>query len=84
MKRKKDWYNRFFDGLYQQVLGTQFEDGKTLHQACVVKRLLKVRKGQRVLDVPCGMGRLTVPLAEAGLKMTGVDPTSRFIAKAQC
>jgi len=83
MKRKKDWYNGFFDGLYTQVLGTQFEDGKTLHQARVVKKLLKARKGQRVLDVPCGMGRLTIPLAKAGLEMTGVDLAPHFIAKAR-
>ena len=83
MKRKRDWYNRFFDGLYQQVLGTQFEDHRTLQQARVVKKLLGVRKGQRVLDVPCGLGRVTIPLAKAGLEMTGVDLTPHFIRKAR-
>jgi SAM-dependent methyltransferase len=36
-----------------------------------------------VLDVPCGQGRLTLPLARSGLVMTGVDLTGAYLAKAR-
>jgi len=76
------WYERFFDGLYGRVLSSQFERAKSLEQARVIKRLLRVRRGQKVLDVPCGQGRITLPLARAGLAMTGVDLTRAYLTKA--
>jgi SAM-dependent methyltransferase len=36
-----------------------------------------------VLDLACGMGRLTIPLAKAGMEMTGVDLTARYIRRAR-
>jgi len=77
-----DWTNRFFSGLYAEVLDQQFDPARSLREARLVKRLLRARRGQKVLDVPCGMGRLTIPLARMGLDMTGVDITPRFIRKA--
>ncbi|MEV7124423.1 methyltransferase domain-containing protein [Streptomyces sp. NPDC093260] len=35
--------------------------------------LSKVRAGQKVLDIGCGTGRFTVPMAAAGAKVTGLD-----------
>lgn len=41
--------------------------------------LLALKPGDRVLDVGCGPGRHSVPLAEAGLAVTGVDVSQRFL-----
>jgi SAM-dependent methyltransferase len=41
--------------------------------------LLNLPKGARVLDVGCGPGRHAVPLAAAGLAVTGVDVSQRFL-----
>ncbi|MEU6194012.1 methyltransferase domain-containing protein [Streptomyces sp. NPDC047061] len=35
--------------------------------------LSKVRAGQKVLDIGCGTGRFTVPMAAAGAQVTGLD-----------
>ncbi|GAB2878839.1 hypothetical protein GCM10027074_53890 [Streptomyces deserti] len=35
--------------------------------------LNKVKAGQRVLDMGCGTGRFTVPMAERGAQVTGLD-----------
>jgi len=82
MVRRLGWYNRFFSGLYTRVLGEQFSSRQTMEQVRLVKRLLRLRRGQTVLDVPCGQGRLTIPLARAGLRMTGVDLTPSYLRAA--
>lgn len=41
--------------------------------------VLGLDPGQRVLDVGCGPGRHAVALAEAGLSVTGVDASRRFL-----
>jgi SAM-dependent methyltransferase len=44
--------------------------------------LMKLRKGARLLDVGCGPGRHSVLFAKAGLAVTGVDVSSRFLELA--
>ncbi|MGH2750551.1 MAG: class I SAM-dependent methyltransferase [Actinomycetota bacterium] len=41
--------------------------------------LLRLRKGARLLDVGCGPGRHAVAFAQAGLEVTGVDVSERFL-----
>ena len=75
-----EWFETFFDGLYAKVLPDAHSGQHAVAQARIVKRLLRARKGQRVLDVPCGNGRLTIPLAQMGLSMTGVDLSVPYLA----
>jgi SAM-dependent methyltransferase len=56
--------------------------GFTKGTAQEVRFLLEVMSlppGARVLDVGCGPGRHVVPFAEAGLSVTGVDVSRRFL-----
>jgi len=78
-----EWFDNFFSGIYAKVLPNVFSDKDTTHHVHIVKRLLRLRKGQSVLDVPCGMGRLTIPLAKMGVEMTGVDLTAPYIRRAR-
>lgn len=78
-----EWFEEFFGGLYAKVLPKVFDEAQTREDVRVVKRLLRLRKGQRVLDIPCGMGRLAVPMARMGLAMTGVDLTRSYVRRAR-
>jgi SAM-dependent methyltransferase len=40
------------------------------------------RAGSRVLELACGTGRLTVPLAQAGLTITGLDLSAEMLARS--
>ncbi len=39
--------------------------------------------GSRLLDIACGTGKMTVPLAEMGYVMTGVDLSEEMLSKAE-
>jgi len=78
-----EWPRRYFSDLYGRQLAAQFTREQSEKQARVVARALRLRKGMRVLDMPCGFGRLTLPLARRGLAMTGVDLTSSYLAMAR-
>jgi SAM-dependent methyltransferase len=43
---------------------------------------LALKPGQRLLDVGCGPGRHSVALAQAGLAVTGIDISARFLQVA--
>jgi len=67
-----------------------FEPGLWLHgdetgrkEAAALKRLLRLRRGQSVLDAPCGAGRIAFHLAKAGCRVTGVDRMVSFVARAR-
>jgi SAM-dependent methyltransferase len=44
--------------------------------------LLALPRGARILDVGCGPGRHSVPLAQAGYRVTGIDVSLRFLELA--
>jgi ubiquinone/menaquinone biosynthesis C-methylase UbiE len=82
-KKRPEWFETFFGGLYSRVLAAQFDTARTLAQARLVRRVLGLRKGQKVLDCPCGQGRLTIPLAGMGLRVAGLDLTGSFLRSAR-
>jgi SAM-dependent methyltransferase len=64
---------------YAGVLGDEHSDAS----AAVVARLLALRPGMRVLDVPCGEGRIAGRLADRGCEVIGVDSSERFLLLAR-
>lgn len=40
-------------------------------------------RGGHVLDLACGTGRLTIPMAQAGLQVTGGDLSAKMLERAQ-
>jgi SAM-dependent methyltransferase len=51
----------------------------TQHEVDFLLELLNLSPGSRVLDVGCGPGRHAVMLAQAGMNVTGVDVSRRFL-----
>jgi len=44
---------------------------------------LELKQGSRVLDVPCGEGRLALQLAQRGCQLTGIDITDELLDLAR-
>jgi SAM-dependent methyltransferase len=51
--------------------------------AARVYRALDLAPGARVLDVPCGTGRIAIRLADRGLTVVGVDAIAAFLGAAR-
>jgi len=41
--------------------------------------VLKIKNRSEILDIPCGFGRLAIPLARKGFRLSGVDISEQFI-----
>ncbi|PSQ16349.1 class I SAM-dependent methyltransferase [Halobacteriales archaeon QS_8_69_26] len=52
-------------------------------EAGFVAGALDLSAGDRVLDVPCGHGRISNPLAERGIEVAGIDATEGFLDRAR-
>jgi ubiquinone/menaquinone biosynthesis C-methylase UbiE len=46
--------------------------------------LQRVHPGETVLDMGCGTGRFTVPMAESGAEVTGYDISPAMLERLQC
>ncbi len=77
------WWQSFFDADYLRVWGPAFTAEQSAAQADLIWKLLGLREGSRVLDVPCGYGRLSRPLAERGAVVLGVDQSADLLAAAE-
>jgi SAM-dependent methyltransferase len=73
----KEWFRVFDDSLWLKP------DEVGREEAAFIRRVLRLRKGKKVLDAPCGAGRISIHLARAGCVITGVDLRHKFIRRAR-
>jgi len=83
MSDNNEWWQGFFDGLYQEVHQRLYSEESTVKEVEMIKKYLDLKSGSEILDVPCGNGRLTVELATRGYKTTGYDITEPYLAVAK-
>ncbi len=83
-QERAEWWRSFFDADYLRVWGPAFTVEQSAAQAELIWKLLDLRAGSRVLDAPCGYGRLSRPLAERGAVVAGVDQSADLLAQAEC
>lgn len=77
-----EWYRSFFGQAYLDVYGHLLTEESSEAEAKFVIRALDLKPGDRVLDLCCGTGRHAVPLARAGLRVTGLDMSEEYLAIA--
>ena len=73
----KDWTKTFAEDLWLKP------DEVGADEADFIRRALRLRKGSKVLDAPCGAGRIAIHLAHAGCVVTGIDLRASFIQRAE-
>ena len=77
------WFEDFFHGITLDLWRKAIPPNQTKAEAAFLIKVLNCASGARVLDVPCGNGRLSFELAKHGLRVTGVDISQEFIEEAR-
>lgn len=77
------WWENFFDDDYIRIWGASLTAERTAQQAEGIWQLLGLHEGSRVLDAPCGYGRISRLLAQRGAIVLGVDQSEVLLARAE-
>ena len=78
-----NWWQDFFDADYIHIWSEFISPEKTAAEVDGLWQLLGLREGSRVLDAPCGYGRLSRPLAARGAIVVGLDQSAALLDHAE-
>jgi SAM-dependent methyltransferase len=76
-------WDALFSDFYLRAFADDARAEETEAQALAAVRLAGCPEGGDLLDVPCGFGRHSVPLARAGYHVVGVDRSQALIEEAR-
>jgi ubiquinone/menaquinone biosynthesis C-methylase UbiE len=76
-------WDAFFDDFYLRAYADDERDAEAEAQALAAAKLAGCPADGEVLDVPCGFGRHSIPLARAGYHVTGADRSKILLAEAE-
>ncbi len=77
------WWEEFFDEHYLDLYEPYLTPERTAREVEGVSQILGLPRGAKVLDLCCGHGRHTIPLATAGYQVTGLDLSEVFLRRAR-
>ena len=78
-----NWWENFFHGVALDFWRAVLSPEQTRAEADFIEKKLLLRPNAKVIDVPCGNGRLAIELARRGYQPTGIDIAPEFIAEAK-
>jgi ubiquinone/menaquinone biosynthesis C-methylase UbiE len=78
---EREWWRRIFNASYPRVFS--YMEQYVEQDLAFLKDTLELRPGMTVLDMCCGYGRHSIPLALLGLRVTGVDCSAAQIREAR-
>ena len=86
--RRRRWpcpstWRRTFSDDYPYFYAESIDDEHSDSDTSEILRVLDLPPGSRILDAPCGHGRIARRLGAAGMDVTGVDVTPAYIEEAR-
>ena len=66
--------------VYPSEYGDNWRDRR--EKACILECVSRIPAGAKVLDLPCGTGRMTKLLVERGYRVTGADVSQAMLSRA--
>jgi SAM-dependent methyltransferase len=80
---ERDYWDELFDEMYLLTYAELDRGGPDEEQALAAARLAECEPGADVLDAPCGYGRHSIPLAQAGYHVVGLDRSEVLLEEAR-
>lgn len=77
------WWTNFFEGQALEFWRHAYTRDESRGQAADIARALRIAPGERVLDVPCGNGRLALEFAARGARVSGLDACEDLLGEAR-
>jgi SAM-dependent methyltransferase len=77
------WYREFFGEEYFRLFDGALTPERTAREVEGIVKLLNLPPGSQILDLCCGHGRIAIPLAQRGYRMTGLDLSEPFLERAK-
>jgi len=81
--RRREWFDD--ESFWREFYPFMFPERRFAEAGEEIPKLLRLARppGRSVLDLCCGPGRFSVPLARRGFRVTGVDRTDFLLGKAR-
>ena len=79
MKKNKGWRDEFY-AAFRPVFGKIPQKTTNTEVRFIIDKM-NLKAGSKFLDCQCGIGRIALPLAKAGIKVTGVDITKSYLSE---
>ena len=76
-------FDELFDQDYLEFYAAELNDDTNDDEAHTIAELLQLQPGMRILDLPCGHGRIARRLAAMGADVTGIDRSEPFLDHAR-
>ena len=83
MSDQASWWQDFFSGSALDFVKYSRDEENTQEEADFVQQALGLPLGAKVLDVPCGGGRLSLEMASRGYRVTSVDISLTLLEAAR-
>ena len=80
---EKAWYESYFGEDYLDIHRDDLNHELAQAQVEGIASLLELKPGARILDLACGHGRHSIPLAKLGFDVTGYDLSEIFLDRAR-
>jgi SAM-dependent methyltransferase len=77
------WYCEFFGEEYFRLFESVLTPERAAREVEGIVDLLRLPPGSRILDLGCGHGRIAIPLAQRGYRVTGLDLSAVFLERAR-
>jgi len=77
------WWETFFDDRYLRLFGPLASPEATQQQVEGILAYLGLDPGASILDLACGYGRIAIPLARRGFRVTGLDLSETLLGQAR-
>lgn len=77
------WQRLYADETFSWIWPPAYEPNSNPPELEQILSLLEPQEGARLLDLACGLGWLTIPMALRGFQVTGYDPSDAMLAGAR-